>query len=332
MGVKWGVLGTAGIAKSSTIPGMKQAKDVELYAVAGRDEAKAKKFKEDFGFEKYYVGYESLLNDPQVQAVYIPLPNHLHYEWTIKALEAGKHVLCEKPLALNAEQVKKMFEVAKQNGVFLMEAYAYLHNEYTASLVEDIKSGLIGNIDYIDTAFLTQNYSENVRLYKEQGGGAVYDVGCYCTTMILTILNAFTDKGYATKFLKVMADAEFNDKGSDELAQAMIRFENGIRSTFNVGMNLGVDSDDRYDRLFIHGDKGYIRSDVEYNQAGNVTYRVVSGDKEITRGIQVSNNYKLESEQLTRAILGKEQPYITEEFSLANANLLGEVLKKIGYL
>ena len=96
-------------------------------------------------------------------------------------------------------------------------------------------------------------------------------------------------------------------------------------------MNLGVDSDDRYDRLFIHGDKGYIRSDVEYNQAGKVTYTVVSGDKEITRGIQVNNNYKLESEQLTRAILGKEQPYITEEFSLANANLLGEVLKKIGY-
>ena len=331
MSVKWGVLGTANIARKCTIPGMKQAKDVELYAVAGRDEAKAKSFQEEFGFEKYYVGYENLLSDPQVQAVYIPLPNHLHYEWTIKALEAGKHVLCEKPLALNEEQTEKMFAVAKKKGIFVMEAHAYLHSEYMKSLVEDIKSGLIGKIDYIDTAFLTQNYSENVRLYKEQGGGAVYDVGCYCTTMILTLLNAYTDKGFEAKSFKVMADAEFNSKGVDELAQAMIRFEDGTRATFNVGMNLGVDSHNRYDRLFIHGDKGYIRSDVEYNKAGKVTYKIYTGDNEITREIQVSNNYTLESEQLTRAILGKEQPYITEEFSLANARLLGEVLRKIGY-
>ncbi|MCR5584238.1 MAG: Gfo/Idh/MocA family oxidoreductase, partial [Lachnospiraceae bacterium] len=114
MSIKWGVLGTAGIAKWATIPGMQKAKDCELYAVAGRSEEKAKDYKEKFGFEKYYVGYEALLEDPEVQAIYIPLPNHLHCEWTIKALKAGKHVLCEKPLAMNADEVRRMFAAAKE--------------------------------------------------------------------------------------------------------------------------------------------------------------------------------------------------------------------------
>ena len=111
----------------------------------------------------------------------------------------------------------------------------------------------------------------------------------------------------------------------------MIDFEDGIRATFNVGMNLGVDTHHRYDRLFIHGDKGFIRSDVEYNQSGEVSYKVVSEGKEIIRTVNVSNNYCLEVSQLTRAILGQVKPYITEDFSLTNAELLDEVLAKIGY-
>ena len=122
MAVKWGVLGTAGIARWATIPGMKKSKNCELYAIAGRDEKKVDAYKKEFGFEKGYVGYDALLADPDVQAVYIPLPNHIHCEWVIKALEAKKHVLCEKPLAMNALEVQKMFDAAKKNGVILMEA------------------------------------------------------------------------------------------------------------------------------------------------------------------------------------------------------------------
>ena len=331
MSIKWGVLGTAGIAKWATIPGMQKAEGCELYAVAGRSEEKAKEYKEKFGFQKYYVGYDVLLEDPEVQAIYIPLPNHLHCEWTVKALKAGKHVLCEKPLAMNEEEVRKMFAAAKENKVILMEAYAYLHNEFIAEVMKDLKAGIIGKVDYVDTAFLTQFYSENVRLYKEQGGGGVYDVGCYCSTMILTILNAASNKGYRDGIANLMADAYFSDNGVDELAQTMIEFEDGIRATFNVGMNLGVDTHHRYDRLFIHGDKGFIRSDVEYNQSGEVSYKVVSEGREIIRKVNVSNNYCLEVSQLTRAILGQEKPYITEDFSLTNARLLDDVLAKIGY-
>ena len=146
MSIKWGVLGTAGIASWGTIPGMKQAEGCELYAIAGRSETKVNEFKERFGFQKAYVGYDALLADPEVQAVYIPLPNHLHYEWVMKAIEAGKHVLCEKPLALNALEAEEMFRAAKRKGVLFAEAYAYLHSPYVASLREVIDSASSGTM------------------------------------------------------------------------------------------------------------------------------------------------------------------------------------------
>ena len=118
--VKWGVLGTAGIAAGCTIPGMKKADGCELYAIAGRSIEKANAFKEKFGFEKAYEGYDALLSDPEVEAVYIPLPNHLHVPWVLAALEKGKHVLCEKPIAPNAAETKMLFDTAEKQGVYLM--------------------------------------------------------------------------------------------------------------------------------------------------------------------------------------------------------------------
>ena len=128
--VRWGVIGTAGIARGETIPGMLLAENCELYAVAGRSLEKAKSFRDAFGFRKAYGSYDELLADPAVEAVYIPLPNDLHCEWSIRALQAGKHVLCEKPLAVSEEQAKRMFEAAEKNGVYLMEAFAYLHSPF----------------------------------------------------------------------------------------------------------------------------------------------------------------------------------------------------------
>ncbi len=323
MSVKWGVLSTANIARGCTIPGMKMAENCELYAIAGRNEAKVQSYKDEFGFEKAYVGYDKLLEDPEVQAVYIPLPNNLHKEWVIKALKAGKHVLCEKPLALNAEDAKEMFAVAKENNVILMEAYAYLHSPYIQSLKEDIKSGIIGDVEFVDTAFFTQYYVEDIRMYKELGGGAVYDLGCYCTTMILSLVDSTPDF--------VMAKAEFNDKGADVLASVILKFENGARAVFNVGMIFDPGSNRRKDILYVHGSKGTIVSDVEYNQEGKVSYTVTSGSKVYTPSINVPHNYMLEIEQLGRCIENGEAPHITPEFSIKNAELLDEILKQIGY-
>ena len=321
--VKWGVLGTANIAKGCTIPGMQQVDTCELYAIAGRDINKALKFKDDFGFQKAYGSYEELIEDSEVQAIYIPLPNGLHLKWVKEALQHKKHVICEKPLALNSSAARDMFETAKANGVILMEAYAYLHSPYIKSLKTDIDSGLIGEIDYIESEFLTQGYSEDIRLYKEQGGGAMYDLGCYCTTMILSLIDSTPTS--------VIANARYTELGVDELTNAIIKFKNGVNATFTVGMILGKDSGSRFDKLYIHGSKGAIRSDVEFNQSGELSYKIYLDKEIIERKISVPQNYSLEIAQLNSCILNGEPQHITPDFSIKNAELMDEVFRKIGY-
>lgn len=319
--VNWGVLGTAGIAKGSTIPGMLMAENCNLYAIAGRSEEKVADFKERFGFEKGYVGYDILLDDTNVQAVYIPLTNDLHKEWVIKSLKAGKHVLCEKPLALNAADAQDMYDIAKQNGVILMEAFAYLHSNYMKSLIEDVKNGIIGDVLYIDTAFVTQGYGDDFRLYKNQGGGMLYDLGCYCTTMILSLIDS--DIEYARSI------AEKNEHGVDAFTASILKFKNGVHASFDVGMVLGADSNARYDRLFIHGTQGDIRSESEYNGEGELSYRIIKGPEVTEKKILVPQNYSLEVTQLGNCILHGDKPYISEEFSMKNAKLLDMLLGSI---
>ncbi|MBP3753660.1 MAG: Gfo/Idh/MocA family oxidoreductase [Lachnospiraceae bacterium] len=321
--IKWGIIGTANIARWATIPGIKKADNAELYAIAGRNPEKAAKYKEEFGFEKAYGSYDELIADPDVQAVYIPLPNDIHLKWVTEALKAKKHVLCEKPLALNAREAEEMYKTAEENGVYLMEAYAYLHSPYVGSLKKDIDSGIIGDVDYIESAFITQGYKEDFRLHKEFGGGAMYDLGCYCTTMILTLIDSEPEL--------VKAVAEFSDLGVDFNTAAIMRFKNGVRASFNIGMILGENTNSRFDRLFIHGSKGSIRSDVEYNQEGDVSYSIYTSDGVTERKVSVPHNYKLEIEQLGRCILNGEKPHITPEFSIKNAKLIDTVLNEIGF-
>ncbi len=334
--VKWGILGTANVARWGMIPGMKKASNCELYAIAGRSAEKAKAFQEQYGFEKAYGSYDELLADENVQAVYIPLPNDIHLKWVKAALKAGKHVLCEKPMAMNAAESREMYQMAKECGKFLMEAYAYLHSPYVEALCEDIKSGIIGDVNYIDTAFVTQGYKEDFRLHKEFGGGAMYDLGCYCTTMILTLAKAMEEAKNAEGMdglepTLVKACAEFTDLGVDFLTAGLIRLKNGLRASFNVGMNLGENSNSRYDRLFIYGTKGSIRSEVEYNQEGNVSYKIYTQDGMIEKKVFVPHNYCMEVEQLGRCILNGETPHVTPEFSIKNAELMDRLLKEMGY-
>ena len=321
--VQWGILGTANIARYAAIPGMQKAESCELYAIAGRSAEKAASFAQTYGFRKSYGSYNELIADPEVQAVYIPLPNDLHRKWVLAALKAGKHVLCEKPLGLNAGETKEMFQTAAEYGVHLMEAYAYLHSPYVMQLKQDITSGLIGDVDYIESAFITQGYKEDFRLHKEFGGGAFYDLGCYCTTMILTLVDA------EPEFVKAVA--EFTDLGVDANTAGIIRFDNGVRASFNVGMILGKNTNARFDRLYIHGTKGAIRSDVEYNQEGDLTYRIVTPEGTNERAVHVPHNYALEIEQLSRCILYGEKPHVTPAFSVRNAELMDKVLQEIGY-
>ena len=322
--VTWGVLGTAQIAKGHTLPGMMQAENCRMYAIAGRDMAKAEAFGQEFGFEKAYGSYEELLLDPEVEAVYIPLPNELHFQWTKKALQAKKHVLCEKPLAPTVAQMQQLAGIAKENGVFLMEAFAYLHSPYMAAVKEELESGAIGDVLYMESEFLTSDYDlSNIRMRKETFGGAVYDLGCYCTSQILYLFGCQPNK--------VQAVAEFSDQGIDTLTTAILSFPDGKKATLTCGMCLNRDPFDRIDRFRIHGTRGHICSGEQFNADGDLVYTVTVDGKTTAKTVPTPQNYRLEVEQLGRCILEGEQPWVSAEFTAANGQLLEKILHCIGY-
>ena len=322
--INWGVIGTAGIAKGCTIPGMKLAENCNLYAIAGRSMEKAKAYQAEFGFEVAYDSYEALLADPKVEAVYIPLPNELHYEWTIKALNAKKHVLCEKPLAPTPAQIQEMFACADENGVILMEAYAYLHSPLMAAIKKELKSGVIGDVRYMESQFITSDYDvSNIRMRKETYGGATYDLGCYTTTQILWMLDE--------EPVKVQAVADFSDRGIDTYTSGLLTFADGKKATYICAMVLATDQDRRIDCLRIHGTKGDIRTDAQFNQCGELSYTLTLGDESVVKTVTTPQNYSLEVAQLGRCITDGEKPHVSREFTMKNALLMEKILQIIGY-
>lgn len=325
--IKWGVLGTAGIAKEQTIPGMKEADNCELYAIAGRNIEKAKEFQEMFDFEKAYGSYEELLQDPEVEAVYIPLPNTLHYEWTLKALEAKKHVLCEKPLAPSEEVAKQMIDAAEKNGMLLMEAFAYLHSPFTKAIKAEIDAKTIGDVVYMESTFITSDYDiSNIRMRRDTLGGCLYDLGCYNTTQILWMLEEEPER--------IQAIGDFSEEKIDVNTTAMMNFKSGKRAVMHSGMVLSKEIEEKFDRIDnfrIHGTKGSIRSDVQFNQCGKLAYMLSVGDKEEVKVVDTPQNYRLEVEQFGRCIREGEKLHVSHEFTLKNARLMDRILKEIKY-
>ncbi|MCI9478754.1 MAG: Gfo/Idh/MocA family oxidoreductase [Lachnospiraceae bacterium] len=324
--IKWGVLGTAYIFERDTAEGMKQAENCGLYAIAGRSMEKAQAFKEKYGFQKAYGSYEELLSDPEVEAVYIPLPNTLHYEWTLKALKAKKHVLCEKPLAPTAEEAEKMFKTAREEQVLLMEAFAYQHSPYIAQVQKEIEKGAIGEVRYMEAALITSDYVEgNIRMRRETLGGSTYDLGVYCSSLILRM----TGKEPET----IKAVSTFSKEGVDMYTTVLMEYENGMRASFDCGMVLATEKNSALDRFQIHGTEGSIEGvEFGFNAPGELSYRVRTFDgREELKTVAVPQNYRLEVEQLGRCITEGETPAVSEAFSLANARSIDRILKCIGY-
>ena len=320
--IHWGVLGTAGIARGCTIPGMQQAENCIMTAIAGRSLEKAEAFRKEFGFEKAYGSYEAMLADPEIQAVYIPLPNELHCEWAIKAMQAGKHVLCEKPLAPTVAECEKMIACAKENNVLLMEAFAYLHSPIVQAVKQDLEK--IGDILYMESAFLTSDYDlSNIRMRRETFGGCTYDLGCYCTSQILWMVSEEPKT--------VQACARFTDQKIDNLTTGLLSFPGGAKASFTCGMLLATEQDKRIDRFQIHGAKGCIRSEVQFNQAGELSYILNVNGTEEKKTVSCPQNYRLEVEQLGRCIAEGEDLHVSHEFTLRNARTLERILKEIGY-
>ena len=319
--VKWGVLGTADIARGQTIPGMMLAEHCERYAVAGRRLEKAESYRAEFGFQKAYGSYDELLADPEVQAVYIPLPNDIHCEWTIKALKAKKHVLCEKPLALCEAQVKEMFAAAEENGVLLMEAFAYLHSPFVKAVKAELDAGTIGEILYFESEFIAGRRPDtDIRLKKETGGGAFYDLGCYPLSMALWMIGKEPDE--------VKATAQFSEKEIDLFTSAVLLYGNGPVAKIDCGM---LPIPGRQDRFCVFGTKGKIISPVEFNQCGEIPFTIERDGVQETKTVTAPNNYALETEQLSRCILYGEKPHVSKAFSLMAAQTTDRILNAIGY-
>ena len=177
--VNWGIVSTADINRK-VIPGAHASEKVELLAVASRDQARADAYAREWEIPRAYGSYEALLADPDIEAVYISLPNTMHVEWSIKALEAGKHVLCEKPFTRHPEEIAAAFDTADRTGRLLTEAFMYRHNPQTKRLAELVAEGAIGELRLVRSAFSYSLYDhDNIRLQTDVEGGSLMDVGCY---------------------------------------------------------------------------------------------------------------------------------------------------------
>jgi len=229
---RWGILGCAGIAQRAVIPGIKESSTGVVAAIASRDEAKAKETAASHDIPKAYSSYEALLADDDIDAVYIPLPNHLHCEWTVKAAEAGKHVLCEKPAALNAEEAAAMADACAKAGVVFAEAFMYRYHPRYAKIKELIAAGEIGELRGIHGAFTFNGAANkgNVRFVKEWGGGSIYDVGVYPISAARLIT------GQEPEAVTCRALFSPEHGGVDMMASGLIEFPNDVSLTFDCGM------------------------------------------------------------------------------------------------
>lgn len=230
--VRWGIMSTASIGKRSVIPGIQESNRNVVEAVASRSLENAQSFANELGIPKAYGSYEELLNDPAIDAVYIPLPNHLHKEWTLKAAKAGKHILCEKPIAINETEAREMVDVCNEAGVILAEAYMYRHQKRYEDIKTLIHNGEIGDIRGIHGVFTFNGAQDtgNIRFTKEWGGGSIYDVGCYPISAARFLLDEEPSA--------VTTHAFFSpDHGDvDMMASGIMEFSNGVALTFDCGM------------------------------------------------------------------------------------------------
>lgn len=327
--VRWGILGCSGIGKSRTIPGLLACENAELYAIAGRNEEKLKAYAEPFAPKKLYTDYQALLDDENVDAVYLPLPNGVHMEWVEKAAKAGKHILCEKPMALTEEQVREMFAAAKANGVLLEEAYAYRHAQLAQKVKEIVDSGAIGRIRYLESKHSTFDTNRSgIRYQKGNGGGAVYDVTCYNVSLASYLL------GKDPEDMSVYCGFD-KETGVDTSDAVMLRYEEGVTAMLYAGL-------DAYRRgcYSILGDTGRIDVDHKFNSSGVCHIRVSTGARpqgaeyvdETTTDytIWVEDNYKREIELFSDAVLNGTPLTISEEESLRTARVCDAIRKAGG--
>lgn len=317
--VKWGILGCANIARKAVIPGILGADNSELYAVASRSKEKAADFAKEFGADKYYTDYQKLLEDKEVEAVYIPLPNGLHKEWTIKAAEAGKHILCEKPLSgKSKKEAEEMFAAAQKHKVKLMEAFMYRFQPFVIKLKEMIEKGVIGEIKEIKSnfAFDISDRSDDIRFNAELDGGALNDIGCYTVNIARYLMGGLPTKA-ANFFEKETAD------GVDLSGSAALYFEGGRFASLYYSLTSYNEQD-----LELVGTEGIIRVPGFFSWLED-NYFLLAKNGEVERiPVETGPQYLLEVEAFAEAVLNDtEVPLKVDEETYANLKVMDAMRK-----
>ncbi|WP_421382295.1 Gfo/Idh/MocA family protein [Bacillus salacetis] len=323
--VKWGILSTANIAKKALIPALQNSDNAEVAAIASIS-GKAEDTAKEFSIPKAYQSYEDLLDDPEIQAVYIPLPNTMHKEWVTKAARKGKHVLCEKPAALTAEDVKEMAEVCRINNVLFMEAFMYQFHPQHRRVKELIEEGAIGEVRHMRSAFTFkldfEKNSQNIRLNKDLGGGSIWDVGCYCIHSTRYILG---DEP-AEVYVKGTLHDQF---GVDTKAAGILSFENGITASFECGFEQPMN--DLYE---VSGTKGTIKVPFAYRPdrfpGAEVSIEIIDDKGEERSETFKGNPYEIQVSHFSDCIMSGKQPVYSPEQTIRNIETIQACYQSLG--
>jgi xylose dehydrogenase (NAD/NADP) len=315
VGVAWGFLSTANINRK-VLAGARESAALDAVAVASRDQARADAYAREHGIERAHGSYEALLEDPEVEAVYISLPNSLHVEWSIRTLQAGKHVLCEKPLTRREREAEEAFDAADDAGRILMEAFMYRHNPQTRRLTELVAEGAVGRLQLVRAAFSFPVQGEgNVRLNAALDGGSLMDVGCYCVSGARLL---------AGEPERVYGEQVVEDTGVDVLFCGTMRFEGGVVAQFDSGLFLP-----HRDELEAIGDEGSLFLDDPWHcTSPGILLRREDGEEAIP--VEAADSYRLELENMSAAIRGEAEPLLGREDALGQARALEALYRSAG--
>lgn len=320
--VRWGVLGAAKIAVEKVIPAMQKGEWSEITAIASRDLAKAEHTARELGIPKAYGSYDELLADPEIEAIYNPLPNHLHLEWTAKAAEAGKHVLCEKPLTLIADEARELLRVRDRTNVKIQEAFMVRTHPQWLGTRDLVRAGRIGNLRSITGFFSYFNRDEsNIRNKPEWGGGALMDIGCYPITISRFL--------FEEEPLRVFGSIEKDpDMGIDRLTSAILDFPSG-QSILSCSTQLAS-----YQRMHFTGTAGRIEVEIPFNAPIDRPTRIffddgsdVFGSNIETKEFPACNQYTIQGDLFSRAIRENTEQPIALEDAVKNMSVIEAVFR-----
>lgn len=318
--VRWGILSAAGIAREQVIPALKRANNVEIVAIASRS-GNAKETANMFNIENVYDNYQQLLDDREIDAVYIPLPNHLHKEWAIKAAEKKKHILCEKPAALTAADIIEIKQACNENNVFFMEAFMYYFHPQHERVRELLSNGEIGEVKQFrgSFSFLMHNPEENIRMSKDKGGGSLYDIGCYPIHAMRNIIGQEPESVRTEAVIDPKYNVEISSISHFEFASGIIGI---IDSSFAMTMR------DEYEVI---GTKGRISVPYAFRPdiRGNEGLIIIESGGKIREERLTADIYRSEVEHFSASIQNQTEPALTFDNTHHNMRAIDACIKSI---